>query len=71
MQAYQEKERYIKIQGRERTTRWSYNKRIKVPEIRLNGLWLAEQGFFPNKHIKITVRREVLVIQPLTNNVYE
>ena len=70
MLPHQEKERYIKIQGRERTTRWSYNKRIKVPEIRLNGLWLAEQGFFPSKQVKITIRREVLLIQPVQSNVY-
>ncbi|MCP3660232.1 MAG: type I toxin-antitoxin system SymE family toxin [Bacteroidetes bacterium] len=71
MQSYQEKERYLTIQSRGRTTRWSHNKRIEIPEIRINGLWLAEQGFYPKNQIKIIVRKEVLVIQPITSNVYE
>lgn len=71
MQPHQEKERYLTIQSRGRSTRWSYKRKIEIPEIRINGLWLAEQGFYPKNQIKITVRKEVLVIQPLTNNVYE
>ncbi len=71
MLPHQEKERYLTIQSRGRTTRWSYKNKIEIPEIRMNGLWLAEQGFYPNKKIKVTIRKEVLVIQPLEENVYE
>ncbi|MCP3658836.1 MAG: type I toxin-antitoxin system SymE family toxin [Bacteroidetes bacterium] len=71
MLEHQEKERYLTIQGKSRTTNWSYNRKIKIPEIRMNGLWLAEQGFYPSKKIKVTIRKEVLVIQPLAENVYE
>ena len=71
MLEHQEKERYLTIQGKGRTTRWSHKRKIEIPEIRMNGLWLAEQGFYPKKKIKVTIRKEVLVIQPLEENVYE
>ena len=70
MQSYHQKTRYLKIQGRERATRWSYQKKVKVPEIKLSGLWLAEQGFYPSKPIKVTIRKDILLIQPLQGNVY-
>ena len=61
---YQEKERYLTIQGRSRIIRcrrYGY----RIPEIKLSGIWLAEQGFFPSKKVKVTIRRDVLLIQPI------
>ena len=62
MLPHQEKVRYLTIQGRSREVRcrgYDYN----IPELRLTGLWMAEQGFYPSKKVKIIVRKDVLVIQ--------
>ena len=61
---YHQKTRYLTIQGKERNVARRY-KPVKVPEIRISGLWLAEQGFFADRLIKVIVRKEVLVIQPV------
>ena len=62
------KTRYLKIQSKQRLTGWSYQRYVKIPEITLSGLWLGEHGFFPENKIKVIVRKDVLVIQPIKEN---
>ena len=39
-----------------------------VPMLRITGKWLKEYGFHAGEIVNITVREELLVIQPLKNN---
>ena len=59
------KTRYSKILGDYEMTGSMYQAYARMPEIRLKGFWLGQYGFFPDRKIKITVRREVLIIQPI------
>ena len=59
------KTRYSKIQGDYEMTGSMYQAYARMPEIKLKGFWLGQHGFFPDRKIKITVRREVLIIQPI------
>jgi hypothetical protein len=54
--------RYYTIQ-----TRWykgygHYRGRKPAPEIRIGGLWLAEQSFYPKNKIKVEIRKKYLKI---------
>ena len=39
----------------------------KIPMLRISGKWLKESGFHAGDIVKITVREELLVIQPAKN----
>ena len=64
------KTRYFKVQGRTKPTGWSYQRYVEVPEIKLSGYWLGEHGFLPKNRIKVTVRKDVLLIQPVKEENY-
>ena len=46
--------RYLTIQKRKRKNKWLQEGKI-VPEIRISGIWLAQEGFYPKDKIKVTV----------------
>lgn len=51
--------RNLKIHSKHRSRRWDYT---SVPEIRLEGKWLAELGFKEGKMVKIEQMQNKLVI---------
>ncbi len=54
--------RTVKLQPKHRELS---RKRTKiVPELRVNGNWLAEHGFAPGCRVQITVKKNELVITP-------
>ena len=57
------KTRYYTIQRRWRKSRLGYMSKKPVPEIRISGIWLASEGFFPKDKIKIEVRKRYLGIE--------
>lgn len=57
------KTRQVKLQPKTRQLTWGSVK--IVPELRVNGNWLAEHGFKPGSQVEITVRQNELVIKPL------
>jgi toxic protein SymE len=42
----------------------AYSEKI-VPELKISGVWLEEIGFKAGDMVNITVREELLIIQPL------
>lgn len=60
------KTRHYTIQTRWRKSRFGYMSKKPVPEIRISGLWLAAEGFFPKDKIKIEVRKKYLGIETIT-----
>lgn len=54
--------RTVKLQRKHRELSWG--KRKVVPELRVNGNWLAEHGFKAGEQVQITVRKNELVITP-------
>jgi hypothetical protein len=42
----------------------AYSEKI-VPELKISGVWLEEIGFKAGDTVNITVREELLIIQPL------
>ncbi len=56
------KTRYLKIQTRKRKSSWLKEGK-KVPEIRISGIWLAREGFFPKDRIKVEIRKKFLGIE--------
>ncbi|MCP4482242.1 MAG: type I toxin-antitoxin system SymE family toxin [bacterium] len=56
------KTRYLKIQTRKLKSSWLIEGK-KVPEIRISGIWLAREGFFPKDKIKVEIRKEFLGIE--------
>lgn len=56
------KTRYLKIQTRKQKSRWVIGGK-KVPEIRISGIWLAREGFYPKDKIKVEIRKEFLGIE--------
>ncbi len=54
--------RYLTIQKRKRKSSWLKEGKI-VPEIRISGIWLAREGFFPKDKIKVLVNRGFLEIE--------
>lgn len=54
--------RKIKLQPK--TRQLSYSQKT-VPELRVNGNWLAESGFKPGAEVEITVKQNELIIKPL------
>lgn len=59
--------RTVKLQRKHRELSWG--KRKIVPELRVNGNWLAEHGFVPGRRVQITVKPNELVITPSDQNV--
>ncbi len=55
--------RKIKLQPKTRQLTWGNQK--TVPELRVNGNWLAENGFKPGAEVEITVSQNQLIIKPL------
>jgi hypothetical protein len=55
--------RKIKLQPKTRQLSWGNQK--TVPELRVNGNWLAENGFKPGASVEITVSQNQLIIKPL------
>ena len=55
----------IKLQPRLR--RLAYNEKI-VPELKISGVWLEEIGFKAGSIVNITIREELLIIQPIKTN---
>lgn len=55
--------RKIKLQPKTRQLTWGNQK--TVPELRVNGNWLAEHGFNPGAEVEITVKQNELIIKPL------
>ena len=45
----------------------AYSEKI-VPELKISGVWLEEIGFKAGDIVNITIREELLIIQPLKNN---
>lgn len=54
--------RKIKLQPK--TRQLSYSQKT-VPELRVNGNWLAESGFKAGAEVEITVKQNKLIIKPL------
>lgn len=54
--------RTVKLQSKHRELSWG--KRKVVPELRVNGNWLAEHGFAPGCRVQITVKQNELIITP-------
>lgn len=54
--------RTVKLQRKHRELSWG--RRKIVPELRVNGNWLAEHGFAPGCRVQITVKPNQLVITP-------
>ncbi len=54
--------RHFTIQKRKRKCAWLKEGKI-VPEIRMSGIWLAREGFFPKDKIKVLVNRGFLEIE--------
>jgi hypothetical protein len=55
----------VKLQPRLRQL--AYSEKI-VPELKISGVWLAEIGFKAGDTVNITIREELLIIQPIKNN---
>ncbi len=62
MLEHQQKTRYLTIQKRKRKSSWLKEGKI-VREIRISGIWLAREGFFPKDKIKVLVNRGFLEIE--------
>lgn len=45
----------------------AYSEKI-VPELKISGVWLEDIGFKAGDTVNITVREELLIIQPFKNN---
>lgn len=54
--------RKVKLQPKLRQL--AYSEKI-VPELKISGVWLEEIGFKAGDTVNITVREELLIIQPL------
>ena len=52
----------IKLQHKHRALAWG---RKIVPELRINGNWLAENGFKAGEQVEITIQQNQLTIKPL------
>jgi len=52
----------VKLQPKYRAL--SYGQKI-VPELKISGVWLEQLGFKAGESVSITVREELLIIQPL------
>ncbi len=39
----------------------------RVPVLRLSGVWLEKVGFTAGRQVTITIREELLIIQPIKN----
>jgi len=52
----------VKLQPRHRAL--SYGQKI-VPELKISGVWLERLGFKAGESVSITVREELLIIQPV------
>ena len=57
-----QKHKQVKLQPRHRAL--SYGQKI-VPELKISGVWLEQLGFKAGESVSITVREELLIIQPL------
>ena len=55
----------VKLQPKHRQL--AYSKKI-VPELKISGMWLEEIGFKAGETVIITVREELLIIQPFKNS---
>lgn len=53
----------VKLQPKIRQLKWGDRK--VVPELRINGNWLSAHGFEAGTQVKITIRKNKLVIKPL------
>ena len=53
----------IKVQGKYSPRAWGSYK--LVPELRLNGIWLLENGFHAGSKVEITVAEKQLIIKAL------
>ncbi len=53
--------RKLKIHSKHQNRTW---KNVTVPEIRLEGKWLAELGFVAGEHVRIQQLKNKLVIIP-------
>lgn len=51
----------VKLQPRYRQL--AYSERI-VPELKISGVWLEKNGFRAGDTVNITVKEELLIIQP-------
>lgn len=56
--------RHYTIQRRWRKSRNGLIARKEIPEIRISGIWLLKEGFFPSSKIKIEIRKKYLDITP-------
>jgi len=56
--------RKVKLQPKLRQL--AYSEKI-VPELKISGVWLEEIGFKAGDTVNITVREELLIIQPFKN----
>lgn len=52
----------VKLQEKHRSLAWSSK---VVPELRVNGVWLEENGFKAGERVEITVSQNQLIIKPL------
>ena len=53
--------RKLKVHTKHQNRTW---KNVTVPEIRLEGKWLAELGFVAGEHIQIEQQERKLIITP-------
>ena len=51
----------IKLQPKIRSL--SFGQKV-VPELKMSGVWLEKQGFLAGQNVTITIRKELLIIQP-------
>ncbi|MCP3659770.1 MAG: type I toxin-antitoxin system SymE family toxin [Bacteroidetes bacterium] len=58
------KTRYYTIQRRWRKSRSGLISRKAIPEIRISGIWLLKEGFFPSGKIRIEIRKKYIDITP-------
>ena len=52
----------IKLQPKHRTLASGYK---IVPELKISGIWLEEQGFYAGQTVEITMTENQLIIKPL------
>lgn len=52
----------IKLQPKHRAL--AHSQKV-VPELRINGNWLAQHGFMAGSRVEITVEKDLLTIKPL------
>jgi len=58
-----ENNKTIRLQPKQVTL--AFRRQKIVPELRIAGGWLEEQGFLAGDHVRIIVRERLLIIEPL------